>query len=185
LSAPSHLFNLSLCASSFSSSESGALFALEPRLGFGPARRGSKRFLSEMEIQGDALGQASPRTRSGSFFAVDHPRNSELIGKHPKAGGPESLLERHPHRSFFGGHVFLVGMTVSLRRTKCGRQDTCLADFGARRFCFPALQLASPRFRPARCKDLKVAFGSSADWAKRPRSGGTEILLKVRAIARP
>jgi len=88
-----------LCASSFS--ESGALFALGPRLGFGAARRGSARFLSEMEIQRDALGQASPRTRSGSFFAVDHPRNSELIGKHPKAGGPESLLERHPHRSFF------------------------------------------------------------------------------------
>src|SRR5271165_1514670 len=49
------------------------------------------------------LGGERPFVKRGlrCFLAINHPRNAELIDKHAEAGGPESLLERHPHRSFF------------------------------------------------------------------------------------
>src|ERR1700678_1239459 len=50
---------------------------------------------------------ALPRTYQNSYpahlgllsrlTAVDHPRRAESIYKHTEAGGPERLLQRHPH----------------------------------------------------------------------------------------
>jgi len=36
------------------------------------------------------------------LFAVNHPRDAETIGAHPKARGPERLPKRHDRRSTFG-----------------------------------------------------------------------------------
>src|SRR4051812_1875775 len=45
---------------------------------------------------------ASDHEASGRrLFAVDHPRRTEAIRQHAEPGGPEGLLDRHPHRAVF------------------------------------------------------------------------------------
>src|SRR5882757_2627423 len=72
---------------------------------------------------------------SGAFLTVNHPRNTESVGHHAEAHGPERFLERHPHSSGFGQRskdALRVGWVVETERhVEAFGRDVILGQFVA------------------------------------------------------
>src|SRR5262249_39702733 len=80
----------------------GAITIPPPSWGRGLRRVGeAKRSLTRSWVRGLARKRrfnrktSSQPVNSHRLFAVDHPRDAELIDQHAEAAGPECLLQRH------------------------------------------------------------------------------------------